>query len=468
MMSDAFIPASSSRYVYRPYTKKSPRRCGLSRTIRFVNIEDVRLVTASAYAGLMGSLVTHPSTMCVLSGDADTDAMVPPAVGRQSLESLAGVRRRWQAGDVAGLADLVPNVLADTPADRRPILLVAPRVNARWRAAALTWPEVLRPLDRFGIDRLRIAEDKAYVRELMLALGVPVPPSVVIPSAAASFRRAAASVGAPFVMQAPCSAGGQGTYLIADEPGLIAVLTGRSDVAEWLCSGYAGDLTMNISGVVYHDGHQLLPASVQASGIGEVGAAFGAFCGSDFGAAQALPHPVMAEAREHTARLAEWLRADGYRGLFGVDIAVDGDRISFLEINPRIQGSSWLLDSMLASTGMQGCLEAHVRAVLGAAMPSSSGLQSTLESGTQLIVRWTGPTSLVRSVSPSWNRSLQVTGLPLRDTVIYPGAIVARVASRDALTTAQGLALRPEGRRLVAEIIASVEVSSPALQPVAA
>src|SRR5262245_16959128 len=103
------------------------------------DLHDYRLVTASAYPGMMAPLTTHPSCICVLSGDAGPSLAGHP-MAALSLESLDGVRRRWRFGDVARLADFVPKVLAEAPPDDRPILLIPPRASTAWHAAAAAWP----------------------------------------------------------------------------------------------------------------------------------------------------------------------------------------------------------------------------------------------------------------------------------------------------------------------------------------
>src|SRR5262249_56994148 len=99
------------------------------------DLSDFRLVTASAYPGMMAPLTGHPSCVCVLAGNDDADFAGGPA-RLLSLEALDGVRRRWRFGDVSRLADFVPKALAELPPDSRPILLVPPRTNARSQACA--------------------------------------------------------------------------------------------------------------------------------------------------------------------------------------------------------------------------------------------------------------------------------------------------------------------------------------------
>lgn len=137
-------------------------------------LTDFRLVTASAYPGMMAPLTAHPSCVCVLSGDAD-GRLSDLGTAALSLEALDGVRRRWRFVDVARLADFVPKVLAETPADGRPILLIPPRSSVAWEEAAATWPGQVRLVGGSAESVGRIAEDKIWVRRQLQGIGVPVP-----------------------------------------------------------------------------------------------------------------------------------------------------------------------------------------------------------------------------------------------------------------------------------------------------
>lgn len=251
------------------------------------DLHDYRIVTASAYPGMMAPLTGHPSCVCVLSGDA------APAVAGLSLEGRDGVRKRWRFGDVAQLAAFVPWVLADTPQDDRPVLLVPPRASAAWEAATQT--EAATRTEAAMRARVRltasprsvvelIAEDKIYVRDAMRRLGLP------------------------FVLQTPNGAGGQGTHLV-QEPGDLALALADQGQERWLASQYAGDTTVNVAGVVHHDGVHVMPMSTQSSGLAELGFGFGGYCGSDFCGAESRKVQAIGAA------VGEWLRSRGHLGI---------------------------------------------------------------------------------------------------------------------------------------------------------
>ncbi|NUT32335.1 MAG: ATP-grasp domain-containing protein [Hamadaea sp.] len=405
------------------------------------DIRDYRLVTASAYPGMMAPLTVHPSCICILSGDADHGTPGGAATpARLSLEKLDGVRRRWRFGDVARLADFVPKVLADVPADDRPVLLIPPRASLSWQAAATAWPGRVRLAASPMAVTEPLAEDKIAVRAALRELGLPLPRELILAAADVDFAAVARRLGTPFVLQTPGGAGGQGTYLIRATADLTAALREQPHAARWLVSEYAGDTTINAAGLVYGDGVRLLPVSAQSSGITELGFGFGAYCGSTFGP-DAVPADVAAQAGAYAEVVGHWLGRLGHRGMYGVDIAVDGTDLRLLEVNPRIQGSSWLLSGLQA----EPCLVAHVEAVLGAELGTPVVPAQPVRTGSHLLMRWTGSPGVVHGL-PSLGEQdgVSVTGLPERGVTLLPGAIMARLAADHVMTTADGRGLTPD------------------------
>lgn len=460
------------------------------------DLHDFRLVTASAYPGMMAPLTTHPSCLCVLSGDTDQRITGRAAPGLRdvgsaggisdgpaalSLEALDGVRRRWRFGDVARLADFVPKVLADDPRpDRRPILLIPPRASVPWETAAQAWPGKVRlAASPRGVVE-PIAEDKIQVREWLRRIDIRVPEAIA--AGDVDFAATAASLGLPFVMQAPGGAGGQGTYLIREKADVERGLAQMPHVERWLLSRFSGELTINASGIVHADGVSMLPVSIQTSGIQRLGVGFGAYCGSDFAGAAGLAAPVLEQAGQVGVRIGQWLRDLGHRGVFGADIAVDGQDLAVLEVNPRIQGSSWLV----------GCLEQHVLAILGAPAPNpepnpapgsgnlpgnspveaagsgmlpgksrdpgAAGITGTRGTpGSHLLVRWSGRAGVIHALPEP---AEGITALPAIGTTVLPGAIIARIQSAESLAEPTGRDLKPETHALLEKLLAAIEITT--------
>jgi hypothetical protein len=447
--------------VHHLFARRQPVAHGSGPTIRHpgsvtIDLDDYRIVTASAYAGMMMPLTRLPSTVSVLTGDTDNDGRFA-RVESLSLEALDGVRRRWRLGDLARLAEFVPKLLSRSWYDGRPAIVVPPRATPAWAEAAAAWPDDVRLVGHADVGR--IADDKIFVREQLRLLDVPVPASVVVPApeALAAYPGLVERLGSPFVLQAPQGAGGQGTSLVGTAAELAAAVRAEPHVPQWLASAYAGDTTINVAGVVYPDRVVVSPASVQASGIAELGAAYGAYCGSDFGAVRAIAPALLERAYEGAARIGAWLHRGGHRGIYGADIAVSDVDIAFLEVNPRIQGSSWLLSAAQGEAGLAPCLVEHVRALLDDE-PGDDGpvpVERAVRpfSGSHLLLRWTGPQRVVESGPRSGEylagpEQVTVTGLPGPGTVLVPGAITARLHASGSLVTPGG-SLGPGVRELI-------------------
>ena len=452
--------------VFPEFTQKmcqKPCRLGADASLLLLMTWDLRayrLVTASAYPGMMAPLTEHPSCICVLSGDADTASAEGAA--RLSLEALDGVRRRWRFGDVSRLSEFVPTIIEHQPVDARPILLIPPRTSAKWEAAAAAWPGTVRIATSTMPAVDRIAEDKIYVRDALRQLDIPVPDSLVMLTTELDFFEIREQLGAPFVLQSPNGAGGQGTFLISDHEELMMALAETRHDGQWLVSRFAGNTTINVAGVVHVDGVRLFPPSLQISGVEELGSSFGAYCGSDFSRPDVDEAAIVA-AHQHAAVIGEWLRQIGHRGIFGADVAVRDDKVAFLEVNPRIQGSSWLLSKLQCEVGVQPCLEEHVEAILGRPLGTELIGPELVPAGSHLLMRWRDAEHVV---SVPVVDLPGVTARPAMGVVVHTGALTARIEADYRLATSDGHELTADTKRLVEAVRTSLGLATPRVKSV--
>jgi formate-dependent phosphoribosylglycinamide formyltransferase (GAR transformylase) len=304
----------------------------------------------------------------------------------------------------------------------------------------------------------RIAEDKIYVRAALRQLEVPVPDALVLRPSELDFFWIREKLGAPFVLQSPNGAGGQGTYLIADHDELASVVSDSTYYGQWLVSRFAGATTINVAGVVHVDGVRLFPASLQISDIDELGSGFGAYCGSDFSRPE-VEDVALRQAYAHAAVIGDWLRRLGHRGLFGADVAVRGDKVAFLEVNPRIQGSSWLLSKLQREAGQQPCLIGHIEAILGRPLGVDLIRPEPVPPGSHLLMRWRGAVHVVAAQAAGPLPG--ISARPAAGVVLHPGALTARIESGHRLTTSDGHALDGETKNLIDAVRLSVGVAVP-------
>ena len=324
---------------------------------------------------------------------------------------------------------------------------------------------------------------KPCTREAFRRLGLPVLPSITSTFETLDFDTAAAAVGAPFVVQPAVGSSGRGTTTVRSRDDLkVALGSLPSRYTPVMVTAWGGSASLNIHGVV--DGHRRVhvsPPSVQTIGIAELGTAANEYCGNDWSAAAAYSETVRAAISAQTAAIGGWLDAIGYIGAFGVDFAVSGDRVSPLEVNPRLQGSTWALAGIEEAADLPPTSVAHMTALddrpikIGRATPS-------LARGAQLILHADAPGGVVVS-TPQHGRhrlgpdglchvgpgllpadcsedDILVGGMPDRGKRVEAGAVIARVFSWRRLASSDGRQLTPLGYRLVSRVKAAIELDA--------
>ncbi|WP_188296025.1 ATP-grasp domain-containing protein [Streptomyces sp. CBMA156] len=383
-----------------------------------------------------------------------------------ALEPRCGVRDETSLG--AGVQEVLRRIGASGEdgawRGRELALLPYTAMKPEWRTALdALGARLVEPAPGPGLP---VLGDKRVQRAWLRSVGAVTPPDAVVP--ALDHRELRRRFGDRYVVQTPLGSSGRGTHLVTDEAGLRPVR--RAGAGPWLVSGYVEGAAVNLHVLVSADSTvRLLRPSVQLTRIEGVGAAFGTYSGCDFAAPALLPPLAMARAGAAARRIGEALAALGYRGLFGADFVLDGERPLLLELNCRMQGSTWLLGELeLAEHALPSALR-HVLEVYGHV---TGGEPRTDPAGAvQLVVRHTGGPARVAAAPGAGLHRLKdgrlrycgagfgllecgpddcvLLQLPSPGTVLHPGVPLARIVARHALTTADGTVLTASGRQLV-------------------
>lgn len=148
------------------------------------------------------------------------------------------------------------------------------------------------------------------------------------------------------VVQRTYSCGGSGTFcrsLSQDER-----LPIPNDEQCMVTAFQEHSVSVNIHCVIYQQEAVLFPPSVQI--IDDQGSCL-AYMGSDFSAYWQLPE-IERDLVKTTARTAcRWLQEQGYLGVCGIDMLLAGGGCFLMEINPRFQASSAMLNRGLVKNG---------------------------------------------------------------------------------------------------------------------
>jgi len=204
---------------------------------------------------------------------------------------------------------------------------------------------------------------------------------------------------------------------------------------------YSSGSPVNIGGVVWDDGVSVHPASLQLIGVACLTERAFGYCGNDFGAMSMFEAKTLDDLKHYMNIIGTWLHSNGYRGAFGADFLVEDGRATFLEVNPRFQGSTRASCQLSGERGEAGIIMEHLGALLGMACPGSASLRDYVGSGplAQFVVhapfdwlRAEQVASLMTDVRTAGGRvDTALTGVVLADR----GAAVARVVVRDVIST---------------------------------
>jgi hypothetical protein len=289
-------------------------------------------------------------------------------------------------------------------------------------------------------DRQSAFEHKPWVETELHAAGVRTVPWRYYPTE----RRRRIQVGdrhGPVVLRPSRTSGGVGINVVHDHDELDRTWNVGPGQLMGVAPFLADALPLNINACVFGpDRVTLHPASVQLIGLpGWTDRRFG-FCGNDFAAMAALPTSVLDEIDGATRTIGRWLGAMGYRGVFGVDFLLDGDRLHFAEVNARLQGSSRMAAALAARAGHIDLLLHHVAAFLDldpVESLSTADWVRDLAPAAQVIKHHLGPDALVASAPD--HRILPVGARyalePAPGVEIEPGAVSWAVELPKRVTT---------------------------------
>ena len=197
---------------------------------------------------------------------------------------------------------------------------------------------------------LNLLNDKIYTR-YWLRHYVPVLPSVIMDVPNLSFQELENSLGhaEQYVVQQNKSSGGFGTFILTRENGILSFLKENYKelfiVSPYIHEGFA----ININAIISEKNTILLPISLQLS---EKNQERILYHGADYIATRELSKNIINKLKDYAKSILMCIKQLGYLGIIGLDFLVTKDEIYFLEINPRYQASSFLINIALAEKGL--------------------------------------------------------------------------------------------------------------------
>jgi hypothetical protein len=246
----------------------------------------------------------------------------------------------------------------------------------------------------------------------------------------------------PIMLRRSRTSGGTGLVRVDRRDDLEALWLHESESFVSVAPYIDGGVPVNIGGVVWQDGVTVHPASLQLIGIPTCTTRPFGYCGNDFGAVSDLDAGLLDTIQLRVEEIGRWLRSNGYRGAFGVDLLVKDGVPLFIEVNPRFQGSTHASCQLSIELDESCILLEHLAACLGLGAPPSRRLVDYQPNKlAHVVVHSLGrcparvdPSELVGALLalPSTARCDVLTHERL---MTHPGATVARVTIADRVTT---------------------------------
>lgn len=269
----------------------------------------------------------------------------------------------------------------------------------------------------------------------------------------------------PVVVRPSRTSGGNGLLLCERAEDIINSWPAGPDGLVSVAPYMANALPVNVGAVVWHGGVTVHHASVQLIGVEPaVERPFG-YAGSDFGRAKYIDATALDDVEQIVREVGGWLGRFGYRGAFGVDLLVTDNEASFVEVNPRFQGSTALSCLMDSEAGEPCLMIEHLAATLGVSYPTTSkSLRKIAESQPEratVIVHHRGPTAALvdpvalRAAAKKPETMIELEVVPETNVKVQPGAVITRLTT-DTVVSDDGYQLRDGWSDVVEQIQCSV------------
>lgn len=204
-------------------------------------------------------------------------------------------------------------------------------------------------------ETLQLLRNKMNSR-MWLNRYVPVLPTVILSGGECQYKNLCSLFPTEndFTIQGCTGAGGVDTYIMSsDNEENIKSRLFRNHI--YLISPYKSkSYSTNIHVLFTEDNYYITPGSIQ---IVEYQNGRMIYRGSDFVEYQKIPQEILNKIFENTKIIAEKIQFMQYKGLLGIDYLISESEVYFLEINPRFQSSTSMLNLALNEKGFPSIQE---------------------------------------------------------------------------------------------------------------
>ena len=212
-------------------------------------------------------------------------------------------------------------------------------------------------------------ENKVAFREIAARLGLAQPPGEVVALAETRYEDLADRLGPRLVVQGPHGYAGNKTFAVEDAAGFEAAAVALRGRQARVTARLAGE-TWTLNACVTARGVAVGAPFRQLTGFPELTTYALGSCGQDWSATTRMG-AVLAPVLDMGRRVGEGLAAEGYLGIFGIDVLLPpGGEAVIIEVNPRLVASIAAYTQLELAAGRLPLLARHVMALCD---PSADG-----------------------------------------------------------------------------------------------
>lgn len=176
-----------------------------------------------------------------------------------------------------------------------------------------------------------------------------------------------------FIIQETNSSGGLGTFIIDSENYLHVTSNLKRDSLYLISFFGEPSFSLNAHILITNNDVIVLPPSVQ---IIEKYRFNLIYSGADFVNYKYIDEKYQKKVYSYSKKIGNLLREIGYKGICGIDYLVYNDEVYFVEINPRFQASTILLNIALNEANLPCVQELHLSAFEDTPLPSIEKLEN--------------------------------------------------------------------------------------------
>ena len=159
-----------------------------------------------------------------------------------------------------------------------------------------------------------------------------------------------------FVIQEAFSSGGEGTIHVRTDDTLNFIEPNK----RYLVSPYLNNaISINAHIVISASSICFFQPSIQI--VKEIKKRI-LYFGADYICYTSLETKIRDKIREYSLLIGQKLQSEGYRGVLGIDFILSDDELYFVEVNPRFQASSQLLNRAMMDTCQTSLQKLHILA----------------------------------------------------------------------------------------------------------